>query len=160
MNLPLTTEARQRQAQRITFKSTHQNFWKYQTKTSATLLTAQKHYPAATEQMLFKSVVNWTSTCLSSLKCKSSLNPTTTHSFMAALHISMSLLIPSGLNSHVDIQISIELKQQNRWTHIHPTQTSQGLKKHPHLLTITALQSSPIYDADLPPIPRAPPSRV
>ena len=91
MNLPLTTEARQRQAQGITFKSTHQNFWKYQTKTSATLLTAQKHYPAATEQMLFKSVVNWTSTSLSSLKCKSSLNPTTTHSFMAALHISMSL---------------------------------------------------------------------
>ena len=41
-----------------TFKSTNQNFWKYQTKTSATLLTAQKHDPAATEQILFKSVVD------------------------------------------------------------------------------------------------------
>ena len=51
---------------------------------------------------------------MAALHILKALNPTTTHSFMAALHISMSLLIPSGLNSHVDIQISIELKQQNR----------------------------------------------
>ena len=51
---------------------------------------------------------------VAALQISKALNPTTTHSFMAALHISMSLLIPSGLNSHVDIQISIELKQQNR----------------------------------------------
>jgi len=58
-----------------------------------------------------REFAQWICRILTILKA---LNPTTTHSFMAALHISMSLLIPSGLNSHVDIQISIELKQQNR----------------------------------------------
>ena len=51
-----TTETKVRRW--TTFKSTHQNFWKYQTTTSTTLLTAQKHDPAATEQILFKSVVD------------------------------------------------------------------------------------------------------
>ena len=90
------------------------------------MFTAQKHDPAATEQILFKSVVDLnkykfeslnpttTHSFVAALQISKALNPTTTHSFMAALHISMSLLIPSGLNSHVDIQISIELKQQNR----------------------------------------------